>query len=102
MDGEKIYKKLEQIEDKLDNLQEWRAALDQRCLHHQSATNEARRTIYGNPGRADGMQFKVERLWNHKKSISKFQDFWIFVLKMLLAAAIIGIVVWLLSIYQKG
>lgn len=100
LDEKRIYDKLNKIDAKIGKLMVWKATLDERCTAHRGETNEVRKTIYGNPGSADGVQFKVERLWQCKKNLTKFQEFWIYVLKILLITGIVSLVTWLMSIYK--
>jgi len=89
---------LSQIDHKVDELLQWRSALDERCTSHRELTNEVRRTVYGNPGKANGLQFTVSRLNSGRK-------FWSYILRGLILATIIaggsGIVT-LLTLYLKG
>jgi len=98
--NEEIYKKLEQIDSKVDDLLQWRAALDERCKAHQGQTSEVRRTVYGNPGGADGLQFDIKSLLNCKKRISRWRDFWLFFLRALAIGGIIGLMQLLISLVK--
>jgi len=91
---------LSKINNNVDELLRWKFALDARCKAHREQTNELRKTIYGNPGRTNGLQFETSRLTNSGKRLKKFKEFWIFILKILLITGIISIVTWLLQIYK--
>jgi len=100
MNEQKIWQKLEQMDGKLDNLLQWRAAVDERCRAHHADTEEVRKTVYGNPGSTNGLQFEVSRLMNCKKETRRWKDFWIFVLRSLVIFGIIGIIMWLMGLYK--
>jgi len=89
-----------QINSKVDTLLQWKSTVDERCEAHRKQTNEVRKTVYGNPGHADGLQFAVSRLTNSGKRAIKFREFWIFILKILLISGIISVVTWLFQIYK--
>lgn len=82
---------------KLDELLIWRAVLDERCGTHRQQTDDVRETLYGNP---NGVVKKVNSLWNGKKYASKQRDFWMYVLKIVVAAGVIGLVSWMLLVYK--
>lgn len=82
---------------KLDELLLWKAALDERCKAHREQTDDVRETLYGNP---NGVVKKVNTLWNCKKYASKWKDFWMYILKVVVAIGIISVVGWLLSVYR--
>lgn len=88
---------LKSMHGKLDKLLIWRAALDERCTAHREQTDDVRETLYGNP---NGVVKKVNTLWNGKKHATKWKDFWMYVLKIIVAASIISLVSWLLLVYK--
>lgn len=89
---------LEKIDSNVDEIMIWKSALDVRCEAHRTQTNEVRKTVYGNPGSVNGLQFEVSRLSNCKKSLTKLQEFFIFILRVLVIFGIIEAVTWLLQI----
>jgi len=100
MNDEERDKTLLKIDSNIDELMIWKSALDERCDAHRKQTAEVRRTVYGNPGSANGLQFEVSRLSNCKKSLTKLREFWVFILKILLITGIISVVTWLFRIYK--
>lgn len=96
---------LSQIDGKVDKLLQWKSALDERCSAHRELTDEARQTIYGNPGKSDGLQFDVSRLVNCKVAISRRKQFWSYVLRAVIIVLIVGLIsgaINLLTLYLKG
>jgi hypothetical protein len=85
---------LTQIDGKVDELLQWKATLDERCSGHRNLTDEVRQTIYGNPGKSDGLQFDVSRLTNGRK-------FWSYIYRGGILAALISFGAFLLT-YLKG
>lgn len=91
---------LEEINKNVNELLIWKSALDVRCEGHRKDTTEVRATVYGNPGSTSGLQFEVTRLVNGGKNRSRWRDFWVFVLRSCLVAAIIGIGICLLRLFK--
>ena len=85
------------MNDKLDELLQWRAALDARCEAHRDQTTEMREVLYGNP---NGVVKAVNSLLNCKRYASKWKDFWMYVLKIVVATGIITLIGWLLMVYK--
>lgn len=88
---------LQSIDRNVNKLLQWKAALDERCEAHRQQTNDVRKTLYGNP---NGVIKKVNTLWDCKKYASKWKDFWMYVLKVVVAAGVIAVVGWLLLVYK--
>ena len=98
-------KMLTQIDNNIRELLQWRSALDERCGNHRILTDEVRATIYGNPGKADGLQFTVSHLTNSKEISTKRKQFWAFVLRSVIIAFIVSLILGaktLLTLYLKG
>jgi len=96
-DFEQVVTKLDIINDKVDELLQWKAAMDERCFAHRQQTDELRNVVFSNPG----LKSKVERLWNGRANITKWRDFWLHVLRVLITTAIIGAVGWLLIVFKN-
>ena len=95
-DLDQIYAKLEDIDGKVDELLIWKAA---HITQHKTISrdiDDVRETLYENPG----LKARVQTLWNGRKHTATWQDFWLFILRYLIAAAIVGITIWFLSIYK--
>lgn len=85
--------------DKLDELLIWRAGLDVRCDAHREQTAEVRTVLFeDNPN--PGLVKQVNSLLNCKKSASRWRDFWMYVLKVAVAAGVITFASWVLSVYK--
>ena len=98
MDENRLYEKLEQVDHKVDKLLQWKSAVDERCRAHRGLTDEMHRTLYSNPS---GLEQEVARLVNCKTNISRWRDFFLFILKIVIASSIIGITAWLLQMYRS-
>lgn len=96
-DQERIHQKLDKIDDGVNELLQWKSALDERCNAHLKRTDELSKTVYKNPG---GLEIEVRRLMNCKENIQRWRNFWLFILRSFLSAAIIGTVIFLLKIYK--
>ena len=88
---------LKSMDGKLNELVTWKAVLDERCDTHRGQTADVRETLYGNP---NGVVKRVNTLWNGKKYATKWRDFWMYVLKIVVATAIIAFGGWLLLVYK--
>lgn len=84
-------------DNNVNELLQWKAALDVRCEGHREQTTEVRETLYGNP---NGVVKSVNSLLNSKKSASKWKDLWMYVLKIVIASGILALAGWLLLIYK--
>ena len=94
-----IIKKLDSANEKLDTILQWRAGLEERCKAHNLKTDEMRKVLFDNP---DGLVARVNRLNNCKESLSRWRDFWMYVLKAVIIAFIIGFATWLFTIYRDS
>lgn len=94
-----------EIDRKVDGLSEWRAALDERCTAHRGTTEDIKDEVYGNPHGLKAVVSEnaqqIKMLSNCKTRLNKTKDFFIFILRSLLTAAIIGLAIWLMSLYKS-
>ncbi|GAH62541.1 unnamed protein product, partial [marine sediment metagenome] len=93
-----ILDKLNEMDPKLDELLTWKAVHkeEHKVIHRD--VNEIRETLFENPG----LKAQVQTLMNCKRHISKWRDFWLGVLRTVIAAAIVAVLMWLMLIYRKG
>lgn len=102
---DQIYAMLEAIDEKVDSLLLWKAAHNEQHKTITRDITDVRKTLYGNP---NGLVSKVQRLLNCKNQIQirSWKEFWMGILagiiKVVVAAAIIGLVGWLLFIYKNN
>jgi len=96
--SEKIIEKLEQMDGKLDKLLTWKEVHKAEHKTIYRDVEEMRGVLFENPG----LKAQVQSLMNCKRNISRWREFWLGVLKTVVAAAIISIVLWLMMIYKKG
>lgn len=96
--SEEMIKKLDDANVKLDLLLQWRAGLEERCKSHLEKTEELRTVLFDNPG---GLVQRVDTLNNCKRDVSKRRDYWLGIMKTVVAACIISLIIWLLSIYRE-
>ena len=85
------------LNGKVDELLVWKEVHNQKHISLDRDLTGVRDTLYGNPG---GVLSKVERLWNCKVNISRWQTFWMQVLRGVLTASIFGVIVWALMMYK--
>ena len=95
----KIEEGLKTVNEKLDEMLQWKAGFEERCVAHKSQTEEVRNTLFGDRG-CNGMVKQVDRLVQCKGELSRWRDFRIGLFKIVVAAAIISLVSWLLFIYR--
>ena len=93
-----VIEKLEVMDGKLDELLTWKAVhKEEHKVIHRDVT-EIRETLFDNPG----LKSQVQTLMNNKKNISRWRDFWLGVLKIVIGAAIVAVLMWLMLVYKKG
>jgi len=95
---EAILDKLNKMDSKLDELLTWKAVHKTEHKVINRDVTEIRETLFDNPG----LKSQVQTLMNSKRHISKWRDFWMGVLRAVIAAAIVAVVMWLMLIYKKG
>lgn len=96
--NDEILEKLNEMDIKLDELLTWKAVhREEHKIIHRDVT-EVRAVLFENPG----LKAQVQTLVNCKRHISKWKDFWMAVLRTVLAAAIMAVIIWLMLIYKKG
>ena len=93
-----ILEKLNEMDVKLDELLTWKAVHkeEHKVIHRD--VSEVRETLFANPG----IKSQVQTLMNSKRHISKWKEFWMDVLRTVLAAAIVAVLMWLMLTYKKG
>lgn len=96
-----ILSKLETMDSKLDKLVTWKAVHEKEHETVNRDLDETRVTLYGEPGQR-GLQANVESLLNCKKSVSRWRDFWMAIVKIVAAAVIIAAVAWAVSLYKSN
>jgi len=92
--------KLDAMDKKLDTMLLWRASFEQRYVFHEDKIEELRGTIYGEKG-TNGMVKQVDRLVQSKGQFNKWQDFWLCILKVVIATSIISLAGWLFFMYKS-
>ena len=95
---EAILDKLNDMDSKLDELLTWKAVHKAEHKVINRDVTEIRETLFDNPG----LKSQVQTLMNSKRHISKWRDFWMGVLRTVIAAAIVAVLMWLMLIYKKG
>jgi len=94
---------LKQIHEKVGQVLKWQAVHQE---GHKTITRdlgEVRTSVYGNEKQGViGLKLKVDRLWRCKKQLLDWRSFWVGVLKIVTSSAIIGVVVWVLTIYKAS
>ena len=93
-----VLDKLGEMDVKLDDLLKWKAVHQESHKIIDRDITEVRETLFENPG----LKSQVQTLMNCKQGISRWRDFWMGVLKVVVAAGIIMIFTWFMLLYQKG
>ncbi len=97
LDEQRIYDKLDAIDDKTDKLINWQSGMEVRCEEHRKQTDGMHQTLYAEP---DGLQLQVKGLMNGNISISRWRDWGFFVLRGVVTVAIVGFAAFLLRVYK--
>jgi len=95
-----VLDKLNEMDPKLDELLLWKAAHEEGHKTIDRDVDEVRETLFGNGN--PGLKSQVQTLMNCKQGISRWRDFWMGVLKVVIAAIIIMVLTWFMVLYQKG
>jgi len=95
---EAILDKLNDMDSKLDELLLWKAVHKAEHKVINRDVTEVREVLFANPG----IKSQVQTLMNSKKHISKWKEFWMVLLRTVVAAAIVAVLMWLMLIYKKG
>lgn len=98
---EDVKESLDALHNKVDKVLIWKQVHE---VQHEIINRDltgVRDTLYGNPTAESGLISVVTRLWNNKTNISKWQSFWMSVLRGVLTASIFGVIVWLLMMYKE-
>jgi len=93
-----ILDKLNEMDPKLDELLTWKAVHKEEHKIINRDVSEVRGTLFSNPG----IKSQVQTLMNNKRHISKWREFWMGVLRTVIAAAVVAVLMWLMLIYKKG
>lgn len=93
-----ILEKLNEMDVKLDELLLFKAVHKAEHKVIDRDVIELRETLFENPG----LKAQVQTLMNNRRHISKWRDFWLAVLRTVIAAAIVAVLMWLMLIYKKG
>ncbi len=91
-----VIKKLDEANKKLDTLLLWREKVEERCKSHIEQTKEVRAVLFNNPG----LKAQVQTLMNNSHNTSRWRDFYLGTFKIVIAALIVSLVIWLLTIYR--
>jgi len=96
--GDPIIDKLNGMDGKLDELLTWKEVHKEEHKGIHRDVTEIRETLFENPG----LKAQVQTLMNGRRYISRWKEFWMGVMKTVIAAALIAILMWLMLIYKKG
>ena len=95
-DNKEICSKLDTLNSKMDTLLTWKVKhiTSHELIERDVADNRA--ALFENPG----VISKVQTLWNCKKQITRWREFWMTVLQYLIIAGIVGVIGWVLLHYK--
>lgn len=99
-----IKDQMDDVDSKCDKLLEFRAVHIESHKTLDSSITAFKKTLYGNDN-GTGLTYKVEKLLQCKQNFisnaDRWRGFWISILRTIVTAAIIGLAVWLLSVYRQ-
>lgn len=96
--SDEVLVKLNGMDDKLDELLLWKAVHQESHKIIDRDVTEVREILFENPG----LKSQVQTLMNCKSNTSRWRNFWMTVLKIIVAAAILAVVGWLMGLFKKG
>ena len=96
--SDQILEKLGEMDGKLDELLTWKAVHKEEHRGINRDVTEIRETLFENPG----LKSQVQTLVNCKRDMSRWRDFWLWVLRCLVVSGIIMLICWLMVIYKKN
>lgn len=96
--SDQILEKLNEMNGKLDKLLQWKAAHQESHKTIDRDITEVRDTLFENPG----LKSQVQTLINCKQNISRWRNFWMSILRLIVVAAIIAVIGWFMFLYKKG
>lgn len=96
--SEAVLDKLNEMDRKLDELLTWKAVHKTEHKVINRDVTEVREVLFANPG----IKSQVQTLMNGRRNISKWKEFWMSVLRIVVAAAIVAVLMWFMLIYKKG
>ena len=97
--SDQMLEKLNEMDTKLDEILQWKAAHQESHKSIDRDITEVRDTLFDNPG---GLKSQVQTLVNCKRDMSRWRNFWMDVLKFVVVFTIIGMLGWFLFLYRKG
>lgn len=89
------------IHHDIGKLLQWQAKVDERCRNRGEQLERMSDALYGNPNSNCGLIGKVQKLLTCKNQLSDSRNFWLFILRALIIAAIIALAGWLLMTYRN-
>ena len=96
--SDQILEKLGEMDSKLDDLLTWKAVHREEHKGINRDVTEIRDVLFENPG----LKSQVQTLVNCKQNMSRWRDFWLWVLRCLVVSGIIMLICWLMVIYKKN
>lgn len=98
MDEKQVFEKLNGMDNKLDNLLQWKAVHQESHKIINRDLTEVRDTLFENPG----LKAQVQTLVNSSHHLFRWRNFWMGVLKLVTVAALVAVLMWFMVLYQKG
>lgn len=93
---------LKQIHKGIQELLEWKGALDERCEARGEKLSRVEQVLFGNPDPDKGLLARVQRLNGCKKSVTAWREFWLVVLQKVITWGIIAIIIFGLYLYKTA
>ena len=97
-----IEKQNNSMNNKIDELLQWKSGVEERCKAHRERTDELRAELFSE----EGIKSKVQRLWNCKGAlrdkVALWQDFGMYVLKAIVVAGLLAAIAFFLKVYKSN
>lgn len=97
--SDQILEKLNEMDTKLDEILQWKAAHQESHKSIDRDITEVRDTLFDNPG---GLKSQVQTLVNCKRDMSRWRNFWMGIVQLVVVAVIVAMLGWCLFLYRKG
>jgi len=98
LNSDKIYEKLDIIDNKVDQLLIWKAEHTKQHEMLERDVADNRSVLFENPGVID----KLNYLYNDANKHRVFSNFWLDILKYIIIAGTVAVVTWLLVLYKQS
>lgn len=107
-DSERIYEKLETIDEKVSELLQWRSAVNERCMAHRKETDNLNKEVFGNPNGIKKQVMEIDKrleiaegkVSHSSEKETRKMDFFAYILQGLIVSGLLAFVVFMFKLYK--